>query len=169
MRTIALVAGMLVLVAPALAHTGHDTHTTAASTGASALANATAADIIDQPDIVVETYNSNVDQLPSLVKSLVAGERINVHVEQGQNETVIGVAMDGARIARVEDGGVDDPTVSFHTDADTIDTILTAEKPGKRAVEAFNGPGITYETHGLGTTIKFAVVSTVSAVLGALL
>lgn len=123
-------------------------------------------EILGEPDTVVSAYNQNVDQLPSLAKSLVSGERINGRVETPQGEKVIGVAMDGAKIETVKMGGVENPTVEFHTDASTLETIIKAENPREEAISAFNGPQITYTAHSLGSTVKFAVLSTISKVLG---
>lgn len=131
--------------------------------------NSTVAEIVDNPEPVVSTYNSNADELPSLVRNLVSGERINVHIETAEDEKVLGAVMDGARVDSLEDGGVENPTVEFHTDVTTLEVIATAEDPKAEAVSAFNGPRITYETHGLGSTIKFAVISVLAKVFGFLL
>ncbi|MDY6769309.1 MAG: hypothetical protein SVW02_04345 [Candidatus Nanohaloarchaea archaeon] len=164
MRRAILAFTVLLLTGTAAAHAAHFE-----GTDEIAYQNSTVAEILDDTGTFISTYNSNAEQLPSLVKSLVSGEKANIHIETAEGEKVIGVAMDGAKIASVEQGGLDEPTVSIHTDASTLEVIATAENPRKEAMAAFNGPAITYKTHGLGTTIKFAVLSTLSGVIGAVL
>ncbi len=161
-HTALLLAGLLLVVGSAAAHAGHSEH---ADTSTDVSVSA----VLESPEEFADAYNRRAEQLPSLAKTLVSGERIDIHVETGDGETVIGVVMDGAKIDTVERGGVDDPTVEILTDAATLETILASENPGKRALSAFNGDGIRYRAHGLGSSVKFAVLSAVSAVLQALL
>ncbi len=162
MKHVAAAVFVVLMAGAVAAHAGHfdDTGTEAP---------ASIDDAVDEIDTLAATYNENADSVPSLVESLVADERVNVHIETGDDDIVIGVVMDDARMTTVTRGGVENVTVDLYTDEETVSSILAAEDSPARAVEAFNSDHITYEAHGFGRSIKFAVISTVSKILGFLL
>lgn len=157
MRKVLLLAMLLVLAGAVSAHPGHQEHSGLNETGISAL--------MENPGELASLYNDNVDQLPSVARNLVSGERMNLHVDTGEGEEVIGVEMEGDRIENLSVGGVENPSVEFHTDVETIEAIANSDDPAKEAVSAFNGPGITYRAHDLGSRIKFAIISVISKIL----
>lgn len=162
MKQAAATALFLLFVTGAAAHTAHfgETNTTDVPP---------LTDALDELDTFVSAYNENADSLPSLVKSLVSGERVNVHIDTADGEIVVGAVLDGAQVTTVKRGGIANATVEFHTDEKTVTAILAAENPRQRALDAFNSEHITYEAHGFGRSIKFAIISTVSKVLGFLI
>lgn len=124
---------------------------------------------IGQQDIdeAVQKYNQDyADQVPGLVRSIVSGERINVNISTQDGHLVFGAVMDGMTITRVEEGGIEDPTLRVYTSTGTLKTIAEAENPRKRAVQEFRGGGIRYETAGFFRSIKFGIVSTLLKVFG---
>ncbi|MDY6765803.1 MAG: hypothetical protein SVW77_00390 [Candidatus Nanohaloarchaea archaeon] len=162
MRLLAAVVAVLLFAGAAAAHTGHfaDSDTTDTQP---------LSDTLDELDTLVASYNENADSLPSLVKRLIAGERINVHIDTAEDEVVVGAVLDGARVARTERGGIGNATVEFYTDEERVRGALAAENPREHALAAFNSGRITYDTKGFGRAVKFAVLSTVSKVIGVLL
>ncbi len=115
----------------------------------------------------VQAYNTNyTDQVPGLVQSLVGDERVTVNISAGNDTIVYSVVMDGMQIERVEDSGLDDPTLIVYTSTETVETIVTAENPRDRAVNALREGEIWYETVGFLRTLKFGAVSTLIKLFG---
>ncbi len=159
MRRLVLLLFLVTLATAAASHAGHPEHEEAAG-------SINVSSLLEDPESFASTYNSRADRMPSMVKSLVSGERINVHVEAGAGDRVIGLEMEGAKVDEVVVGGVEDPSVDLYTDREVLEGVASAENPADAAVDAFNGGGITYEAHGLGSQVKFAVISALSEVLG---
>lgn len=162
MRRVLVLLGLVLLAGGAAAHADHAEHADGGS-------NISVSTVVDNPEAVAAVYNNNTADLPSMVTAMVSGERIEVHIENGGEATVIGVVMEGSRIQRVEPGGLQDPTVELFIGTATLEQILASETPAKAAVEAFNGDGIRYDAHGLGSTVKLAILSALSRLAGFLL
>lgn len=123
-------------------------------------------DGVENVDALVETYNNHSDQLPPAIASVIGGERINANISVDDGHVVYGIVMDGKKIDRVEDGGIDNPTLRVYTSADTIDAITSADNPRQRAVAAFNSDEIEYEAVGFVNKIKFGVMSIMMQLFG---
>ncbi|MDY6774117.1 MAG: hypothetical protein SVS85_02855 [Candidatus Nanohaloarchaea archaeon] len=134
--------------------------------GAVAYGNSTTQKVMENPARYVELYNQNVDKVPGVLRSLVSGERINLHLDTGNGNVTVGVVMDDGRIGKVEEGGIKNPTLKIYTDIGTTEAILDAERPAEKALEAYKSGEIRYRTTNMGTTIKMAVVSFFSQVFG---
>ncbi|MEW5785684.1 MAG: hypothetical protein AB1767_11540 [Bacillota bacterium] len=65
----------------------------------------------------VATYNENIDSVPDAVKSMFDDERINFHIDLGDDtEEVIGVvtSKDACEVTEFVAGGLDDPTLRVY-------------------------------------------------------
>lgn len=109
---------------------------------------------------VAEQYNSEyADQLPGLIRSIIANERINVYIETDEGEAVYGVVLDGANVSGIQPEAIDDPTLRVYTSMDTIEEIGAADNPRKRAVAAFKSDEIRYEAVGFFRSVTLGIVS----------
>ncbi len=163
MRHAPLLAGLVLLFTiPAAAHAG--------SHGSGALPdNATVSDLLDHPDEIATVYNGNSDAIPGIVQSLVADERVNVHVTGPDGNTTIGAVFNGTTITAVHPGGVANATVTFTTDRATLETVAASDNPAQAAVEALNRGDIRYEVTGLWNTVMYGVISTILRIFGGLI
>ncbi|MDY6776766.1 MAG: hypothetical protein SVQ76_01510 [Candidatus Nanohaloarchaea archaeon] len=133
---------------------------------AAAAPNVTADEVIDNPSDFADIYNQNAEKVPDLVKSLVAGERINIHLSVDGRERVVGIVMNGSEVGRVVKGGLENPSISVYTSRQTVRDIVSSDQPGREAVEALNDGRITYSVEGIFNKIKFGVVSVLSRIAG---
>lgn len=156
MRYLILLGLAALFVVPAAAHTDHGTFEP----------NITVEGMLDHPDELATLYNGNADRVPGLVRSLVADERINVHIAlDGENRTV-GIVMDGIRIDTMAEGGVENATLELYTDRDTVEEIAAAERPPRAVVDALNDGRIRYEATGLWKTVAFGIVTALLKAFG---
>ena len=81
---------------------------------------------LDMPGIQkdVATYNSKVDNAPSILKNMLGSEKINLIVTR-DNGSVFRVGMDmvSARIERTVDGGYSDSTIIITTTESAINEV----------------------------------------------
>ncbi len=114
---------------------------------------------LDEPSRAKELWNGNADRVPGAIRSLVSGERVNLHIETDEGERVYGIVMDGAEIAAINETALDDPTLEVFVSLETIRSIASAERPSQRAVQALNSGDIRYETKGFLRGLLFGAVS----------
>jgi len=78
----------------------------------------------------IDRYNTNVDNAPVLLRSLLGDERVDVDLLL-VNGTLfeVGFETEGGRIARTVVGGFENPSIVAETRVDVIDRILKADDP----------------------------------------
>jgi hypothetical protein len=85
---------------------------------------------LDMPGIQkdVATYNSKVDSAPSVLKSMLGSEKINLIITR-DNGSVFLVGMDvvSARIERTVDGGYSDSTIVVTTTESAINEVVRSK------------------------------------------
>lgn len=85
---------------------------------------------LDMPGIEkdVATYNSKVDNAPTILKSLLGSEKINLIVTRDNgSEFRVGMDVVDARIERTVDGGYSDSTIIITTTESAINQVVGSE------------------------------------------
>jgi len=60
----------------------------------------------------VDTYNTQINNVPTVLKSMVGSEKVNIIVTRGDgSEFRVGMDIVSARIERTVEGGISDPTI----------------------------------------------------------
>jgi hypothetical protein len=72
----------------------------------------------------VNTYNNQIDNVPTVIKSMLGSEKINMIITR-ENGSVFLVGMDmvGARIERTVEGGISDPTIIITTTQSALNEV----------------------------------------------
>jgi hypothetical protein len=140
-----------------------------AGTVTAADATSLSVDDLDQDrldDVAEQYYTAFASQLPGLIASVIADERINVYIETEDGEAVYGVVLDGTNVSGLQTEAVADPTLRIYTSMDTIGSIAESENPKDRAVAAFKSDEIRYEAVGFFRRLTFGVVSILITLFG---
>ena len=72
----------------------------------------------------VDTYNNQIDNVPTVIKSMLGSEKINMIITR-ENGSVFRVGMDmvSARIERTVEGGISDPTIIITTTQSALNEV----------------------------------------------
>lgn len=115
------------------------------------------------------TYNENVDQIPGFVRSIIGNERINVQIDMDDGSTVeFGVVFQNARIVKVDEPRIDDPTMRASTTENAIQNIAESENPVDAAIDALRNGDIQYEGTDTTSNIKTQTTKILTKILGTL-
>ncbi|MCJ7478690.1 MAG: hypothetical protein MUP63_00740 [Candidatus Nanohaloarchaeota archaeon QJJ-7] len=137
--------------------------------GAVSYDNSTTQEVVQNIEEYSEVYNKNIESVPSPLKRLVSGERINLYIETDEGNRSLGAVMDDAKVDRLEEGGLESPSLEIYTGINTTEKILGSSNVSQTALDAYNAGEIRYRTDELGTRIKMALVTFFSGVFGFLL
>ena len=76
----------------------------------------------------VNTYNNQIDNVPTVIKSMLGSEKINMIITR-ENGSVFLVGMDmvSARIERTVEGGISDPTIIVTTTQSALNEVGKSE------------------------------------------
>lgn len=122
---------------------------------------------LENVDELIADYNGNyAQQLPGLVRSIIANQRINVEISSDTETITYGVVFQGVQVTDWAEGGVNDPTLTVTTSVTTIEAIGQAENPRQRAVQAFKTGEIQYRAVGVWNQLKFGVLSALIKIFG---
>lgn len=85
---------------------------------------------IDMPTTqkYVNTYNKHIDNVPSVLKSMVGSEKVNIIVTR-ENGSAFRVGMDivSARIEKTVEGGISDPTIVITTTQSALNDVVKSK------------------------------------------
>lgn len=115
-----------------------------------------------------EEYNSQSDNVPDFVSTIVGGEKVNFRIENGSTNETVGVAFEGVEITKIKKGGLEDPTLEAWTDQETINTIMESDDKYSELQEALNENDIDYEAKTTESTIKVVIFDTLRGIADAL-
>ncbi|MDQ7793939.1 MAG: hypothetical protein RDU89_05935 [bacterium] len=107
----------------------------------------------------VSYYHDNLDRLPLTLRLMLAGHRVNGHIDTGEGVVVIGLTTSpDARIARITAGGVHRPTVNIYLPSPAVDGLLADPSPETvlAAMQALRMEGV-----GLANWVKVRLAGTV--------
>ncbi|MFH0978812.1 MAG: hypothetical protein V1837_05925 [Candidatus Woesearchaeota archaeon] len=117
---------------------------------------------IDIPPLasVMEGYNSNIDNVPGFVKSIIGTERINCHIslDDGSTLNVMATSSKG-KLESLDFGELENATMIVKTSEATISKITSADNPITELKKALSDKEITYEPQGFMKKVKWGFVS----------
>lgn len=107
----------------------------------------------------VNIYNSKIDNAPDLLKSFIGNERIDLNIIRNDGSIYkTGFVMQNARISRIVEGGISDPTISINATEDSISRIQSSKDPISTFQQERNFGGINIQGNTLTTKIKLDVI-----------
>lgn len=121
------------------------------------IAGSTAALTQSELDQFKDKYNNQTSEVPSIVGSIVGGERLNVHVNNSNGTEVIGADMDGVEINSLTKGGFENQTMNVYTNEDTVEGILESDDPFDQVTAELDAKNITYDSTTTGGKVKITV------------
>lgn len=81
-------------------------------------------------DQYITRYNSNVDKAPTVLKSLIGSEKVELDIAMNNgSQFKVGVETNNALVVRTVKGGIEDPTIQIRTREDVMQTISSASDP----------------------------------------
>lgn len=81
-------------------------------------------------DQYVAKYNSHVDKAPSVLKTLLGSERVEIDIALNNgSQFKVGLETNNGLVVKTMKGGIEDPTIQLQTREDVIDTIRSASDP----------------------------------------
>jgi hypothetical protein len=103
----------------------------------------------------VDAYNSNIDKAPSVLKTLLGDERVNITILLNNSSTVRwGFETKNARIVRSEIGGIENPTIDVFATEDAIYRVQNATDPLAAYKSAEKSGQVRIEGRTLGARLK---------------
>lgn len=117
----------------------------------------------EQMEENLDEINEQVDKaLPSSLKSLLLGDRVNFQVDN----TTLGIKSNDSAITGFEEGGVEDPTLEITMNESTIEQVLQSNDTMQSFSQAYNGDRIQVEAHSLRNKVIFGAVSIANKAYG---
>ncbi|AKB27911.1 hypothetical protein MSSAC_3287 [Methanosarcina siciliae C2J] len=146
---------MLLLVSSAGAASGAG-NITAAETFTTSINSSTENDLFSELSAQAELYNNNFDNVPSLVKRLVASEEIAGTIELENGEMLYVTAlMRGGKVGEFykydtpnDPNSQLGPTIIVESDEETVRETLDSDDPLRKAVEQMNDGSLNVTVEG---------------------
>jgi len=146
---------MLLLVSSAGAASGAG-NITAAETFTTSINSSTENDLFSELSVQAELYNNNFDNVPSLVKRLVASEEIAGTIELENGEMLYVTAlMRGGKVGEFykydtpnDPNSQLGPTIIVESDEETVRETLDSDDPLRKAVEQMNDGSLNVTVEG---------------------
>jgi len=111
---------------------------------------------------LVTTYNENVDQVPSFIKPIIGGERVELVVvptNGGQNATYSAVVAKNGHITSFKNEPPQKPTVRVTTTEATVNTLMNATDKKQAFSDALKRGDITYKPLNIGSSVKLGLAN----------
>jgi hypothetical protein len=103
----------------------------------------------------IDDYNSNIDKAPSVLKTLLGDERVNITILLNNSSTISwGFETQNARIVRSEVGGIENPTIDVFTTEGAIYSVQNATDPLAAYKSAEQSGQVRIEGKTLGAKLK---------------
>jgi len=72
----------------------------------------------------VNTYNNQIDNVPTVIKSMLGSEKINMIITREDGSVFrVGMNMESAKIVRTVEGGISDPTIIVTTTQSALNEV----------------------------------------------
>lgn len=97
-------------------------------------------------------------ELTGPVAKLFGNERINVHLKNGEGESIIGIITKDKKIEAIGLNEVSDPSLEVYTDEKTVAKILISQNPLAQLQKALGEKKITYKAKGFFHKLKLKFV-----------
>jgi hypothetical protein len=116
-------------------------------------------------DRLVDVYNANVDQAPSIARGQLAGQRVELRI--GEGSTVAGAdtgtayhftTAENGTVTDYGEGEPADPTVRVRTSEDAFFAILESEDPAGEFDRQYDAGNVEVNGIGLSNAVKVELV-----------
>jgi len=77
----------------------------------------------------VSVYNNRIGGSPEVIRSLVGNERVDLNVINDSSVYRVGFETENARVSRIVEGGIDNPSITINATDDAIDRIKSSDDP----------------------------------------
>lgn len=112
---------------------------------------------------LLDSYNANVDEVPPIVRGVVADETVHLVVDGDATGEYAAVTNESGRVTEFRPGAPENPTVVIRTDCETVDTIVDADDSVGAFESEYRGGEISVRGVGI---VKSVVVEAVEVVVG---
>jgi hypothetical protein len=127
------------------------------------------ADAISDPtkfQILVDDYNRKIDEVPQILKLLLGNERVNIKIALKDRGFIrLGYETNNARIKRVVDGGLRNPTITVVATERAIEKIDNSDDPIVAFQEERGLGNVVINGKSLTTKVKLEAVLSSTSVL----
>lgn len=113
-------------------------------------------------DELEEEINSNQDEIPGFIQTIVGGQNINLHFNN--TEYSYSAELDGIEVEELGYEELEDPTLEVWVDPATLESVMTSEDAFDEIQEALDEGGIDYEAHSTRNSIVFTITETILSV-----
>ena len=124
---------------------------------------ATSAITPSEVDSLKDEYNSQIDEVPGFLKSIVGSQKINLYVDSSINGTAenmtFGLDMSNAVLSSVNEEGFEDTTLEVWIDDSNIQEISDSGNPLNTTSRLLKQDKIRYESHGIVNSFKISLAS----------
>ncbi|OPY54398.1 MAG: hypothetical protein A4E49_00975 [Methanosaeta sp. PtaU1.Bin112] len=77
----------------------------------------------------VDIYNNRIDNVPAVLKSMVGSEKVNIITTRGDgSEFRVGMDIVSARIERIVEGGINDPSIIITAKQSALDEVSKSKE-----------------------------------------
>jgi hypothetical protein len=127
------------------------------------------ADAISDPtkfQILVDDYNKKIDEVPQILKLLLGNERVNIKIALKDGGFIrLGYETNNARIKRVVEGGLRNPTITVVATERAIEKIDNSDDPIVAFQEERGLGNVVINGKSLTTKVKLEAVLSSTSVL----
>jgi len=106
-----------------------------------------------QAEVIQESYNDEVEEVPFFVKQIVGDQRINLEYEDRDYR----IRMVRAEISTLENGEWDSPSLEVQAEPEDLEEMMNSEEPWDELRQKLNDGEIEYEERGFVNNLKFSV------------
>ncbi|KUK61217.1 MAG: hypothetical protein XE10_1140 [Methanoculleus marisnigri] len=104
------------------------------------------------------TYNEYADRLPGWVTGPFEGEKVNLYVQSPDGVLVIGITFHDRKIVQFDAKGCPDPIVTVTTNSETVEDVMTSDRPFDTFRAAMRNGTTTIEGNNLLGTLRSGMV-----------
>lgn len=94
-------------------------------------------------DVLVETYDANVDEIPGPVRGVVTDETVHAMVTGDANRDYTVVTGADRRVTSMSQGVPDSPSIEIETDCETLTTVVDADDEAAAFGDEYDNGEIT--------------------------
>ncbi len=107
----------------------------------------------------IDSYNSQIDTAPQVLRTLLGDERVNATILLKNGTTIAwGFETKNAKIVRSQKGGIEDPTIDVYATEDAIHEVENAADPAAAYKEAEKSGEVSIKGNTWGAKAKLMAV-----------
>ena len=127
------------------------------------------ADVASDPHEIqdfVRSYNSKIDKVPKILKSMLGSERVIIRISLTDGQVFsIGYETKNARIIRIQEGELIDPSIIVVTTQRTIEKINHSKNPTATFRKEMDAGNLVIHGQNLATRLKLSAALSSDSVL----